>query len=124
MTRTLHPSEHAVQASVIQWWDIACKGYKLPPYALMAIPNAGKRSYAAANWMRAEGLRKGVPDLFLAVPSMGESACGLWIELKVGRNKPSAEQLALIKFLRVGYRVEVCYSAEEAIHCIKEYLAA
>jgi len=128
-------SEHQEQVAVIQWWALACKRYGLPEFALMAVPNAAKRSYALARYMKSEGLRSGVPDLFLAYPRrmVHQSAvsrhietpfCGLWIEMKRKPNKPSAEQNAIIGWLGLNtYMARVCYSAQEAIDAIKAYLA-
>ena len=86
----------------------------------MAIPNAAKRSYALARYLKAEGLRAGAPDMLLAVPHKGFG--GLWIENKRGSNKPSNDQIKMIDFLECGYAVKVCYSADAAIKEIKEYL--
>ena len=82
--------------------------------------------------MKAEGLRAGIPDLFLAkqlADGSGEpdewTIGGLFIEMKVKPNKPSPEQNRIIQYLDLqGYRVAVCYSADEAIKAIKDYLAA
>lgn len=120
MKRRLTASEHDEQAVVVQWWAHACSAYGLPHYALLAVPNAGKRSYAAAAWLRAEGLQPGTPDLFLAVPHGGKG--GLFIEMKIGRNKPSESQEKMIRYLECGYECKVCYSADEAIAAIKVYL--
>ena len=38
---------------------------------LFAVPNAGKRTPATANWLRAEGMKAGVPDLVLPVARGG-----------------------------------------------------
>lgn len=57
--------------------------------------------------MKAAGMEKGVPDLFF--PSLK-----LFIELKVGKNKPSVEQLAFMKRReKDGYRTAICYTFEE-----------
>lgn len=122
MKRRLTASEHDEQVCVISWWAHACSGYGLPHYALLAIPNAGKRSYAAAAWLRAEGLQPGTPDLFLAVPYRDKG--GLWIEMKRKPNKPDESQEKMIRYLECGYEVRVCYSADEAINVIKAYLGA
>lgn len=121
------PSEHASQAAVCDWWRLACKGYGLPEFALFAVPNGGARHPAVGRKMKAEGVRAGVPDLFLASVRYwtgGHALCGgLWIEMKRRPNKPSAEQEAVILYLRQrGYHVCVCYSAEEAIKAISAYL--
>ena len=137
-------TEHAEQAALIEWWDLACTKYNLPPWSLFAIPNGaklpwgrnqkGERFSPEANKLKAEGLRPGVPDLMLAVPriergtNMGDAsiciAHGLYVEMKRRPNKPSAEQDAILLYLRqLGYQAIVAYSADEAISAIKAYLA-
>ena len=116
-------SEHQEQAAVIAWWRLACKGYGLPEFALFAIPNAAKRSYALASYLKAEGLRAGIPDLFLSLPRPLFLKSGLFIEMKIHPNKPTAaQQEALLWLDRVGYTTVVCYSADQAIAAIKGYL--
>ena len=115
------PSEHAMQAAVCDWWRLACKGYGLPEFALWANPNAAKRSYKLAAYMRAEGMRAGVPDLFLADAKLGSK--GLFLEMKRKPNKITREQSLMIEYLlSAGYRVKVCWSSEQAITWIKDYL--
>ncbi len=88
---------------------------------LLHIPNEGKRSKAAGAALKRQGLRKGVPDLFLPVPR--GIYPGLWIELKVGRNKPTKEQKWWLEKLQAkGYKCRICYSWEEAAETIKNYL--
>ena len=127
----VEPSESQSQAAVIQWWALACKGYRLPEHALFSIPNGANKSPAARMKFKREGLRAGVPDLFLAAPHPVQSTmpgeewlCGLFIEMKKKPNKISAEQADFIYYLRTrGYHVCVCYSADEAIKAISGYLA-
>ena len=118
------PSEHAMQAAVIDWWRLACRGYGLPEFALFAIPNAAKRSFRLAAYMRAEGMRAGVPDLLLAFGRWDRwELRGLFIEMKRKPNKVTPEQTLMIEYLlSEGYRVKVCWSSEEAIATIKDYL--
>ena len=124
---TAEPTEHASQCAVIEWWGWNCKRWKLPPYALFAVPNGGARHIAVAAKLKAEGVRAGVPDLLLAVTVGNEpfriECPGLFIEMKKKPNKPSKEQVAVIDYLRGGgYDVCVCYSADEAITAIEAYL--
>ena len=125
-------TEHAEQAAVFEWAALMSNRY--PALQLLfAIPNAGKRSYGAAAWMRNEGLKKGVPDMMLPSvyrPGQGNddeyllpNYAGLFIEMKHGKNKPKEEQLWWLNALEEeGYRCEVCYSADDAIAVIKDYL--
>lgn len=97
---------------------------------LFAIPNGGSRRKLTgrvsleALRMRREGVRAGVPDLMLAIPS--GSWHGLYIEMK--RRERSASRVSpdqkdwLERLRRRGYRAEVCYGAKEAIALIREYL--
>jgi hypothetical protein len=126
----LLPSEHAEQATIIAWaqrWE-----HLVPELALLfAIPNGaalagytgrrGKRYSPQAAKLKAEGLRPGVPDLFLPVARQGFH--GMFIELKVGKNKPTREQVRLVDALaEQGYYAAVCWGAEDAIGEIKAYL--
>ena len=62
-----------------------------------------------------------VPDIHLPVPHGGY--CGLWIELKVGRNKTTPAQDGMIEALRAyGNRVEVCYGWATAWEVLLEYM--
>lgn len=60
-------------------------------------------------------------DLFLPIPK--QEFHGLFIEMKVGRNRTSVEQDEWIALLRKnGYRAEVCYGADAAIKAIDDYI--
>lgn len=113
-------NEHNSQVAVVSWAMKAVKRYP-ELSALYAIPNAAKRSLRLAMYMKAEGMRSGVPDLHLPVPK--GKYCGLYIEMKHGKNKPTDLQLIWHERLRkIGHRVEVCYNSEQAIAVIEEYL--
>lgn len=116
----LKANEHDEQCLLFRWAELHQRKY--PELACMfAVPNAGKRSIRAAAYMKAEGLKSGVPDVCLPIPR-GNYA-GLWIEMKVGRNKPSANQQAWIKRLKAqGHHCAVCYSFEEAKVLVEWYL--
>lgn len=113
-------AEHDEQALLFEW--ALLERFHIPELALLfAIPNAARRSYGAANYMRAEGLKSGVPDIFLPVPRSGWH--GLFIEMKFGRGKPSDNQIAWMQSLREqGYPVEVTYGFEDARNIILAYL--
>lgn len=118
---SLQPSEHQVQRSVIFWWRHAHATFGLPVFALFAIPNGGLRDVVTAAKLKAEGLRPGIPDLMLAAPSKG--AHGLYVEMKVGKNDTSDAQDEVIAYLRrQRYVCAVCWTAEDAIKVITDYL--
>jgi hypothetical protein len=115
------PSEHQEQAAVIAWWRLNHMRYKLPEFALAAVPNGGARDVITGSRLKAEGVRRGTPDLMLTWPALG--CHGFFAEMKVGSNKPSPEQREFLSHLiSAGYRAIVCYSADEAIAEIKRYL--
>ena len=84
-------------------------------------PNEGKRTAASGGRLKAKGLKKGVPDI--ALPCARGGYHGLYIELKVGDGKPTAEQKKYLHALDVeGYFVALAYSAAEAIRLIERYV--
>lgn len=104
---------------------------------LHAIPNGGKRDIREAARLKKEGVKAGIPDIFLPVskkqyefiyPSDDEpfetiQYCGLYIEMKAGKNKPTKNQLWWHEELKKqGYKVEVCYNWIEASEVIMKYL--
>lgn len=123
--RKVHPSEHQIQSAVIEWWDWYCKAYGLEPRALFAIPNGTHKSIAARMAFKREGLRAGVPDLFLAAPTKTwPSKAGLFIEMKASGRTTTEEQKSMLKMLQKnGYHTAVAHSAEAAIAIIKDYLS-
>jgi hypothetical protein len=71
--------------------------------------------------MKEAGVTSGVPDIFMAIPS--DNYAGLFIEFKFGKNKLTGLQQVFIARLReVGYRVDVCYTFEEARIVVLDYL--
>ena len=117
-----HLSEAEEQCKLMAWAEYCVWAGVYPELALLfAIPNGGKRNAAEAAHLKRQGVKAGVPDLCLAVPRGAYH--GLYIELKVGTNKPTENQLAWLKLLKQhGYAVAVCYGAEEAKDVIDKYL--
>jgi hypothetical protein len=119
--KPVHASEHQEQSAVITWWWRVHTTYQLPLFALFAIPNGGARDVITGSKLKAEGVRRGAPDLFLAQPS--GKFHGLFIEMKAGNNGTTSEQAAFIAHLKkVGYEASVHWSAGSAIAAIEEYL--
>jgi hypothetical protein len=109
-------TESQEQRTVVEW--AAWKG--LP---IFAIPNGGKREIHTATRLKAEGVRAGVPDLFLPIASQGFH--GLFVEMKrADGGTVSAKQQEWLDLLNAnGYRAVVCHGADEAIEQIGRYLA-
>lgn len=111
-------SEDAEQQALFQY--ASCQ--IAPEWQLMfAIPNGGKRNMGTALKMKATGLKAGIPDIFLPVARIPYN--GLFIEMKSPKGHVQKNQKEWHSSLRLqGYRVEVCYGADRAIHTINEYL--
>lgn len=108
--------EHDLQVACVRWFRL-----QYPHKIIFAIPNGGARNVIVAAKMKAEGVLKGVPDLF--IPEPAGTYAGLWIEMKVKPNRPSPEQKDLMHRLTNRlYRCEVCYSFEEFVEIINSYL--
>ncbi len=113
-------SEHDEQAALIAWANYQANIWPELDM-LFAVPNGGHRHKATAALMKAEGVKAGVPDLWLPVPKQGFT--GLVIEMKYGRNKPQDNQLWwLSRLAEHGWRTAVCYSFDEARRVILDYL--
>lgn len=87
------------------------------------VPNDAKRSVGAALRLKAMGMSRGVPDIFIPWPC-GEYH-GMFVEMKAktgGRVSP--EQNAWIDVLnRLGYFSVVAHGAAEAIEYFEQYFA-
>jgi hypothetical protein len=92
-----------------------------------AVPNGGLRNKVQAAKLKAEGVKPGVPDVFLPYPC-GQYA-GLWLEFK----KPgfenrkngglSTDQIRWRQYLEsCHYEYKVVYSWLQAVDCTIEYL--
>ena len=67
------------------------------------------------------GLKKGIPDMFLALPINGKP--GLYIEMKNEKGTLQKEQIKYQKLLTdVGYSWELCRSLDDFIEIIEQYL--
>ncbi len=67
------------------------------------------------------GVKRGVADFFLAFPQNGKA--GLWVELKVGKNKPTKEQIEFGERKKHrGYEAVIVWGSEAAREAIKAYL--
>lgn len=161
-------TEHANQRALFAWANLAERygfaiandeaSYKLG--ALMAvkpdpvpelrwmhaIPNGGPRDSITAGKLRAEGVKRGIPDLFLPVPIVVSRVpaqvagqppfnclvtryCGLYVELKrpksaTQRQGSTSEDQneAIAELRRAGYAVAVCFGWEEAAKQIQSYI--
>lgn len=96
---------------------------KYPELALMYhCPNGGFRNKIEAARLKGQGVKAGVPDVFLPVARNGWH--GLFIEMKrKAGGMVSMEQKMWIDKLRIQhYRVEVCKGYMQAINVIEAYM--
>lgn len=137
-------TEHAHQAALFQW--IATTGSKRYPLMRMAhaVPNGSvligsgtDRGRSEGSKMKAEGLKAGVPDVFVPVtlpsvlPLLGRYRWpGLWIEMKKpGREKDkdggcSEDQVKWHADLYAqGYAVALAYGWIPATHMLALYFS-
>jgi hypothetical protein len=123
MKDQLIPIEAQEQVALFEWAQL--QSGKYPELALMfAIPNGGSRHIVEAVHLKAQGVKAGVPDIFLPVARLGYH--GLFIELKRSKGGVvSIDQKLMISALRdQSYAVEVCKGWEAAANVIKVYLGA
>jgi hypothetical protein len=116
--KTIHSdklTEHQLQTICVKWFRI-----KYRQYIIFAIPNGGFRHYSTAIKLKAEGVLSGVPDLFIPIPN--GLYCGLFIEMKVGYNKETKNQLEFIEKLTYhGYKVKTCKTLQEFQEVVDNY---
>lgn len=115
-------TEAAHQTALFCWAALPEQQAKYPGLKLMLhIPNGGSRNKIEAGHLKAQGVKAGVPDILLPVRRGRFS--GFWIEMKVGKNKPSDEQNNWIDELSgEGFAVSVAYSWIEARDFLIYYL--
>lgn len=123
-TRVTHnrEPEHLEQRCLFDWIDKHL--VRIPDLrGAFAVPNGRGRSRMEAGKLKAEGVRRGVPDVWLAVPRDGYH--GLVCEFKApGKLRDvSPEQEAWHRFLRdQGYLVIVSDNWRSAWNLIVRYL--
>jgi hypothetical protein len=108
------PTEHAEQVSLCGWLDT-----RLPELDYFAIPNGGERNAIVAQKLKAEGVKAGVPDMF--IPSLN-----LFLELKrvKGGHVSPVQKYWHERLTNCGYTVAVCKGAAEAVKVITQHIGA
>lgn len=126
-------TEHGHQAALFQWIVLEGVDYVRNLAKLFAIPNGGERTQSVAASLKAEGVRKGVPDTCLPCPVRLRDGTGgyhgLYLELK----RPGLEGRALggrspeqrdwhVFLAGQGYAVATAYGWQSAAWVLKLYL--
>lgn len=113
-------SEDTEQINVVQWAEWNTSRYPELKW-LHHVPNGGSRNKAEATKFKQMGVKAGVSDLCLPYPK--GYYCGLYIEMKYGNNRQQDTQKEfLADMAAAGHYVATCYSAEEAVKVIEEYV--
>lgn len=122
MTRIICPTEAQEQTWVFQW-AATMANTKWPELALMYhIPNGGSRNRIEAARLKGQGVKPGIPDIFLPVSRGGYH--GMYVEMKRQKGGTlSDDQKKVIGQLRdQGYFVEVCKGFGQAVEAIEAYM--
>ena len=115
-------SQEAVEQINLMKWTEYISGKHPDIRLLFHVPNGGSRNKIEAANLKKQGVKAGVPDLFLPVARGGHF--GLFIEMKFGKNRTTAQQKEWIEALKLqGYRCEVCYGWEAASEVLLDYLS-
>lgn len=124
----LNPAERIAAGK----WDGIGRKWAAPLRWLHSIPNGGSRGDSARSkairgaTMKAEGVKEGIPDLFLPYPRNWVGCvkyAGLYIEMKKPGGKPSKEQHEFRDYaLSVGYAWHLCDTWEKAYAVLVAYL--
>lgn len=114
--------EHRLQQAVCQWCDkVAAHGPLAGMRLAYAIVNAGARSAQAAQYLRAEGLRPGLPDMCLPLPRFGFGAA--YLEHKVMPRRLDADQIAYAwALVRAGNAYRISYCFEDSVEFLTRYV--
>lgn len=107
--------------ALMQWARLVSLGDQTLFDHLIHVPNGGWRSPIEAARFKCMGVKAGVPDVLLPIRT-SQYGAGWW-ELKVGRNKPTEEQLRWHALLRAcGHYVQTYWHWHEAAQDIVRYL--
>ena len=108
--------EQIIQITVMDF----CRFHKFDDF-IFHCPNERKCSPQHGAILKRMGVKSGVPDILILKPS--KSYHGAAIELKSKNGKLSDNQQLFLDILAShGYFVAVCYSADDAISTIQNYL--
>lgn len=114
-------TEAEEQVLLFQW--ASHMALKYPAINLMFhIPNGGSRNLIEAKNLKKQGVKAGVPDIFLPVARGGFH--GLFIEMKRsdGGRLSDAQADYIMKLRMQGYQALVCRGFDAATSIIKAYM--
>jgi hypothetical protein len=107
-------SEHSLQTMVREHLRLCAVADSF----VFAIPNAGKRSFAVASHMKAEGMTAGVADLCV----MLSGGRVIWLELKTAKGRQTPKQKGFQDICnRLSHVYVLARSFDEAIENLKAF---
>jgi hypothetical protein len=116
------PTEHEEQVALFEWASLRLSIYP-ELEMLFAIPNAGAGAQSGqAGKMKAEGVKAGVPDTFLAVPRNGYYGCFIEMKRIEGSTVEPEQEEWLSKLNAQGYFTAICKGCEQAQKVLMVYL--
>ena len=114
--------EGAEQRALFKWARLNEHTYPDLVY-LFHVPNGGMRNLITAARLKAEGVRAGIPDIFLDVPRRGFHGLRIELKAKEGGKRVSPEQAERIQSLDGnGYFARVAIGWEHAASMLEWYL--
>jgi len=114
------PSEKSDHINFVNWFN-----HHFPELSddLHHFANERQCSPQEGRMLKRMGVKKGVPDFFLALPISKTGKAGLWIELKYGKNKPTKEQIEFgERKIKRNYEFAIVWGKEAAKQIILTYL--
>ena len=113
-------SEHQIQCEWFNWLHYLSDLPEDITDLVYAVPNGGWRKPKEAIRLKASGVKPGIPDVNIDIPS--PEYHGMRIEFKKPGGLLSQHQVRKIKLLReAGYYVVVCDSVDGAIEALRSY---
>lgn len=107
-------AEDDLQMQVAQYCDLKRLLWAHPANERKTSPQAGAR-------LKRKGVKSGVPDVMIYTPNQVFN--GLAIELKIGRNKVTANQRQWLDDLGLcNWQTAMCYSFDDAKAVIDRYM--
>jgi hypothetical protein len=110
-------NEDRLQAACVKWFRL-----QYPQHVIFAIPNGGNRNAVTGAMLKRTGVLAGVADL--CVLHANKHHHGLYVELKVGRNKQTGTQIDFQQACyREGYAYTVLNNIDDFMLVINYYFA-
>jgi len=132
MLRSTNPTEYQIQCSIIEYankWKAVNRGFPSSDNTvgdyLFHIPNGGLRNKVEAVKLKKMGVKAGVWDLFLMIPTftvMHDHRSGLFIEVKSQEGKLTKNQKEFEAKNSTEYSFIVVNSLESFIAGVSTYL--